>query len=302
MGQFEDMDTFVRIVEAGSISEAAHQIGIVKSAVSRRLVDLERRLGVQLLHRTTRHSHLTEAGKSYYEKSLEILNEVTELNALTSNSLAALKGTLKISAGLSFGLQHLTSAINEFADLHPDLNIHMDFNDRHIDLVEEGYDLTIRITNLKDSSLIARKLAPIKRVACASPDYLTRNGFPKTPEDLKEHDILHYTNSGSKIWHFITPEGKEKSINLPTKMASNNGDFLKDAAKAGRGITLSPTFICWQELRKKELIPLFPTYHFSDLNAYAVYPPTRHLTHRVRVFIDFLKEKFGDTPYWDMIV
>ncbi|VAV96580.1 Transcriptional regulator, LysR family [hydrothermal vent metagenome] len=299
MGQFEDMDAFVRIVEAGSISQAANQLGVVKSAVSRRLVELEGRLGVQLLNRTTRQSSLTGAGRSYYERSVRILSDVAEINATTSDAKVALNGTLKISAPLTFGLQHLTPAINEFAETHPELIIHMDFNDRRVDLIEEGYDLAIRIADLKDSSLVARKLAPIRMAVCASPDYITRKGLPETPEDLKNHDILFYASSDNGKWQFSTPNGRTRSITLPARIISNNGDFLKDAAIKGFGIVRSPTFIVWQELRAGKLQLLLDDYHFTGLHAYAVYPETRHLPLRVRRFIDFLKDRFDGEPYWD---
>jgi len=299
MGQFEDMESFVRIVDAGSISQAARQSGVVKSAMSRRLVDLENRLGVQLLTRTTRKSSLTEAGRLYYDRAVHILSEVAEVNASTSNSKLALTGSLKISAPLSFGLQHLTPVINSFAELHPGLTVHMEFNDRRVDLVAEGYDLAIRIADLKDSSLMARKIAPIRRLLCASPDYLARRGTPQVAGDLKGHDILQYAHSDSATWQFMSPDGRMQSLHLPAKMIANNGDFLKDAAKAGRGIVLSPTFIVWRELRSGTLVPVLNDHHFAGLNAYAVYPQTRYLPHRVRSFIDFLVERFGGEPYWD---
>ena len=187
MGQLENMTAFVRIVEAGSISRASEQLGTVKSAVSRRLVELEQELGVQLIQRTTRTSSLTEAGRNYYQRAVQILADVSELNNSSSNKTLELEGQLRIAVPTSFGLLHLAPAINEFAELHPKLIIHLDFSDRKVDLVEEGFDLAIRIAALKDSSLIARRLAPVKIVMCASPDYLKRFGAPKTPGDLKHH-------------------------------------------------------------------------------------------------------------------
>ncbi|VAX05894.1 Transcriptional regulator, LysR family [hydrothermal vent metagenome] len=299
MGQLEDMDTFVRIVDAGSISRAADQLGIVKSAISRRLTELEHRLGVQLLTRTTRQSSLTGAGRQYYEKAQEILAHVVELNAATSCAQIALNGILKISAPVSFGLLHMAPAMNEFAALHPDLTIHMDFNDRHINLVEEGYDLAIRIAELKDSRLIAQKIAPVRRLICASPDYLERMGIPEKPEDLKDHHILHYTNTQSTTWHLIDKTGHEHAASLGSKMIANNGDFLKQAAIDGLGLIYSPTFIAWDDIKSGRLVTVMTQYHCRELNAYAVYPQTRHLPQRVRKFIDFIKEKFGSKPYWD---
>ncbi|WP_339863701.1 LysR family transcriptional regulator [Paremcibacter congregatus] len=299
MGQFEDMDSFVRIVDAGSISQAAQRQGVVKSAMSRRLMDLETRLGVQLLNRTTRTSSLTEAGRLYYDRSVQILAEVAEINAATACSKLSLSGSLKISAPLSFGLQHLSPAITAFATQHPDLGIHMDFNDRQVDLVAEGFDIAIRIANLKDSSLMARKIAPVRLLLCASPAYLARKGTPKEPNDLKQHDILQYSNTDDITWRFISPEGQMQSVNLPAKMTANNGDFLKDAALADQGIILSPTFIVWRDLREGRLVPLLNDHHFPGLSVFAVYPQTRHLPQKVRSLIDFLKDHFGGEPYWD---
>lgn len=299
MGQLEDMDTFVRIIDAGSISQAANQLGVVKSAVSRRLVDLEVRLGVQLLNRTTRKSSLTEAGRQYYQRAVQILTDVAEINASTSQSKATLSGTFKISAPLSFGLLHLTAAINEFADLHPGLVIHMDFSDRKVDMIEEGYDVAIRIGALEESSLMARKLAPIRRILCASPDYLANRAEPQKPQDLKDHHILHYTQLANPQWHFNGPGGREQSVTLPARMVANNGDFLKSAALSGHGIIQIPTFIVWREIASGALVALMKDYPCPSLNAYAVYPQTRHLPQRVRLFIDFLTGKFGGAPYWD---
>ena len=302
MGQLEDMDTFVRIVDAGSISQAANQLGLVKSAISRRLVDLEVRLGVQLLNRTTRTSSLTEAGRRYYDRSVQIISDVAEINAATSQTTAALTGKLKISVPLSFGLLHLTPAISDFADLHPELVIQMDFNDRHVDLVGEGYDLAIRIAELKDSSLMARKLAPVRRLLCASPGYLKVRGTPIKPSDLKHHDILQYSYAENTTWHLTGPDGRKHALNLPAKMIANNGDFLKHAAQKGQGIISTPTFLVWQELISGDLVPIMEDYPCSSLDAYAVYPQTRHLAQRVRRLIDFLSDKFGGEPYWDKAI
>ncbi|NOR62538.1 MAG: LysR family transcriptional regulator [Rhodobacteraceae bacterium] len=298
MGQMEDMETFVRIVEAGSISRAATQMGVVKSAVSRRLNDLETRLGVQLLARTTRTSSLTEAGQRYFSRAQNLLIEMAEINAEAAQTSTSLTGTIKLSAPLSFGLSHLSPIISDFAKSHPELSIHMDFNDRQVDLVDEGYDLAIRIANLKDSSLKARKLIDISLVLCASPDYVHRHGAPLTPADLKQHDILHYANTGPDSWQFTTPKGGKTSLTLPAKMRSNNGDFLCQAAIDGHGIILSPSFIVWEALRQKKLVPLMCNYRPAPITAYAVYPATRHLPARFRLLIDTVVAQLKAQPHW----
>jgi DNA-binding transcriptional LysR family regulator len=284
MGQFEDMGTFVRIAEAGSISRAADQLGVAKSAVSRRLADFETRLGINLINRSTRSSSLTEAGKSYYERAVKILEDVNELNAAAKGAKTSLVGSMKIAVPLSFGLQHLTPAINDFAAAHPEVSIHMDFSDRQVDLIEEGLDLAIRIADLRDSSLIARKIAPIRRVLCASPEYLDRHGFPEKPEDLKSHQALRYDIAPGTAWRFTGPDGGEESVTPQLRMSANNGEFLHEAALAGFGLVILPSFIVWKDLAA---------------GRYAVYPQTRYLSQRVRSFIDFLKERFSGTPYWD---
>jgi len=299
MGQFENMMTFTKIVHAGSISRAADQMNIAKSVVSRRLKDLEGRLDVQLMNRTTRKSSLTEAGQSYYQRASQILADLDELNAVTSKAKVLLQGELRIALPLSFGLQHLVPIINEFADLHPDLVMNLDFSDRHIDLVEDGFDVAIRIADLKDSSHIARKLAPIRIILCASPDYLKKHPAPKTPKDLKDHDVLQYISTSGVPWVFSDPKGKKIPVRLSGKMSSNNGDFLKEAALSGQGIARLPTFMAYEDLKSGKLERVLTDYTSPSLNAYALYPQTRHLSARVRAFIDFLTDKFKGVPYWD---
>lgn len=299
MGQLEDINTFVRIVDTGTISAAANQLNIAKSAVSRRLVDLERRLGVQLLTRTTRQSSLTDAGREYYQRAIQILADVNELNEVTSDSKSELTGGLSVAAPLSFGLQHLTPIINKFAIAHPGVDLRLDFADRQVDLIEEGFDVAIRIAELKDSSYMARKLTPISLVLCGSPDYVKRNGAPQKPEDLISHETLHYASAQDYTWRIIGPGGKQTKLKLPPKITANNGDYLCGAAVAGLGLSVIPTFMAWNEIENGNLICLMKDHTFPALNAYAIYPQTRHLSKRVRVFIDTLVESFKDEPYWD---
>ena len=299
MGQLEDMNVFIRVVEAGGISRAAEQMCIAKSAISRRLVDLETRLGVRLLNRTTRTSSLTEAGLSYYERSIKLIDDVAELNAMTTDSRCALEGTIRLAAPLSFGLAHLAPAISVFAIEHPELTINIDFSDRQIDLIEEGFDLAFRIADLKDSTLVARKISPIRLILCASPNYIEKHGIPLTPGEIKNHRFLHYNVSGATSLKLKDKKGKEHLVKLYAKMIANNGDFLRDMAIAGHGILATPTFISWKALATGDLVPVLADYILPQLNAYAVYPQTRYLSQRTRVLIDFLVERFGDNPYWD---
>ena len=299
MTAFDEMNNFVRVVEAGSISKAAEQLGMAKSGVSRRLAELESRLGVRLLNRTTRRSSLTDAGRSYYEGAVKLLSDVSELDAVVADSEASLNGRLRLAAPLSFGLCHLTPAIEEFMTAHPGVLIDLDFSDRQVDLVAQGIDLAIRIAELRDSSLKARRICPIRLMLCASPAYLERHGTPSRPEDLAGHQILHYDIGGGPVLRLADGRGGEQQVHVEPRLVANNGDFLCDMAIAGHGIVLAPTFIAWQAVAMGELQPLLRDFWPPQLNAYAVYPQTRYLSRRARGFIEFLAERFGENPYWD---
>ena len=299
MNAYEEMQNFVRVVEAGSISKAAEQLGLAKSGVSRRLAELEKRLGVLLLTRTTRRSSLTEAGRTYYEGAVRLLSDVAELDTLVAVSEASLEGRLRLAAPLSFGLAHLTPAIEAFARTHPGVLVDLDFSDRQIDLVAQGVDLAVRIAELRDSSLKARSICPIRLMLCASPDYLDRHGTPGRPEELSRHRVLHYDIGGGPVLRLSDGRGGQRQLPIQPSLKANNGDFLRDMAIAGHGIILTPTFIVWQAVALGELVPVLREYWPPPLNAYAVYPQTRYLSRRARVFIDFLAERFGANPYWD---
>jgi len=301
MDRFADMQMFVRVVETGSISAAAARLEVAKSAVSRRLAELESRLGAQLLHRTTRRLNLTDSGRAFFDQAQRILADLAEAEAAVSQAHTALKGRLRVALPLSFGLLHLAPLIEEFMALHPDVEFDLDFNDRQIDLMQEGFDLAIRIANLPDSSLIARRLAPVRHLLSASPAYLARHGTPTRPEDLQHHVCLAYSNLANPgIWHYRTPDGVAGSVKVPVKLKANNGDFLYQAALAGHGLILHPTFYLRDALRSGALVPVLTDIAWPELNAYAVYPPTRHLSSRVRAFVDFLAKRFVGVPEWDL--
>lgn len=299
MGQLEDMEMFVRIVDAGSITKAAEQLGIAKSAVSRRLKELEASLSNQLLNRTTRQSALTQAGEHYYQRAGSILSEVKALNEQTSGAPSRIEGTLKMTAPLSFGLLHLRDLIHEYAKQHPSLNFELDLSDRHTDLVEEGYELAIRIGELQDSSYQAKRLVVIRFVLCASPEYLIKMGTPKLLNDLEGHDFLQYGLSKHNVLTLTDAQGRKHTIQTKSKMKATNGEFLVDMAEKGHGIIFMPTFIAHKALASGKLVPLLPQYQLPTLNAYAIYPKNRFLSHRCRYLIDFIAERLGDEPYWD---
>ncbi|MEZ7517645.1 LysR family transcriptional regulator [Psychrobacter sp. NPDC078370] len=299
MGQLEDMAMFVRIVEAGSITKAAEQLNIAKSAVSRRLKELEERLGSQLISRTTRQSKLTQAGEQYYQQVNNILRAVDAVNEHATDAPMRIEGTLKMTAPLSFGLMHLNDVIDKYANKHPNLRFDLDFSDRRIDLIEEGYELAIRIGELQDSSYQAKKLALIRCVICASPDYLARMGTPETLDDLDNHALLQYSLGQTNSINLVDTEGRSHHRTIDAKIKATNGEFLVDLAVKGHGITFVPTFIAYKQLALGELIPVFQHYQLPTLTAYAVYPKNRFLSQRCRYLIDFIAEQFGDNPYWD---
>ncbi len=301
MGQLEDMQIYIRVVEAGGIGPAAEQLSIAKSAVSRRLAALEARLGVTLINRTTRTSSVTEAGKLYYSRALQVVDDVAELDTLAADPQTSLQGTLRLAAPLSFGLDHLAPALDIFAQDHPELTLHVDFSDQHIDLVEGGYDLAFRIGNLEDSSLKARRISPVHFVLCASPDYLQRRGTPRHPDELKSHALLRYTLVNTSSWKLRDQQGHETSVPVAAKIIANNGHFLCKMGMAGHGILVTPTFIAWQALSTGDLVTVLPDYTVPSSHAYAVYPETRYLSQRARRLIDYLRERFGDKPYWDQL-
>lgn len=302
MGQLEDMQVFVRVVEAGGIGKAAEQLHLAKSAVSRRLADLESRLSTQLINRTTRQSSLTEAGQQYYQQSLDVLNRVTEINQSLNEGDAALNGTLRLAVPLSFGLEHLSPLFDRFAKRHPKLTLQLDFSDREVDMVEEGFDLAFRITELKDSSFQARKIAPIRFVLCASPDYLAQYGTPDSLESLHQHKLLQYGVPGASSWRFTTPEGQTVKWSFNSQLIANNGTFLLKMAISGHGVVLLPTFIAWQALEQGLVKPLLPDYQIPMMHACAIYPQNRYLSKKARVLIDFLVEQLKDNAYWDQVL
>ena len=299
MGQLEDMSVFVRIVDAGGIGKAADQLGIAKSGVSRRLVALEARLGVSLINRTTRSSSLTSVGREYYERAVKLIDDVLELDGLATDEGKSLEGLMRLAVPLSFGLTHLSPAIDIFSRKNPGLAINIDFSDHQVDLVEQGIDLAIRISDLKDSSLQARRICPIRLQLCASPSYLEKHGTPRKPEDLKDHQVLSYSLVPGSTIRLRNRQGDEQLVHTSARMSANNGDFLHDMALAGHGIVVLPTFITWKSLAAQKLVHVLEPYTPPALSAWAIYPQTRYLSQRTRRFIDFLAERFGDDPYWD---
>ena len=300
MDKFEDLQAFVAVVEAGTFTAAADRLNIAKSAVSRRVSALEERLGVQLLHRTTRVLNLTETGQSFFEHSARILADLDEAEAAVQQEHGALKGTLRVALPRSFGVRHMCKPIAAFTKRHPRLKFDLNLNDRRIDLIEEGIDVAVRIGHLRDSSLIARKLFDARTVVAASPHYLHMHGTPASPEELKDHDCLVYSNlEDPDRWSWTDSTGKRRAVDIKSTMRASSGDFLTNAASHGLGIVVQPTCLASESIRRGNLTPILTDYEWPVTPAYAVYPPTRHLSYRVRAFIDFLVERFEGTPQWD---
>jgi DNA-binding transcriptional LysR family regulator len=296
----EEIQAFIQIVNSGTMTAAAEQLQLAKSAVSRRLNELEEQLGVELFHRSTRKLSLTDSGRAFYERCVQILDDLTEAEHSVSESHHELRGTIKVAAPMSFGIMHLGPAIIDFQQLHPAIKFDIDFNDREVDLIREGFDVGIRIAELKDSSLIARKLAEVSLMVCASPEYLREHGEPQTPASLQEHTCITYSYlDRPDLWSFRDKAGNQISVNVNNNMSANNGLFMLDAATAGLGIIRHPTFMTYEYIREGKLVPLLQDYEVATVNAYAIYPPTRHLSQRVRRFVDFLVERFAGQPYWE---
>jgi DNA-binding transcriptional LysR family regulator len=299
MDKLDAMNAFARVVLVGSYAEAARRMGLTRSAVSKAVTELEQLLGVRLLDRTTRRVTPTEAGRAYYERVVGILADVETTESAVSRLHDEPKGLLKINAPMSFGTLYLGSAIAEFMVAYAELRIELLLNDRFIDPIEEGVDVTVRIGALPDSSLIARKLAPARRVLVASPDYLRSHGTPKTTDDLVHHSALSFGHSQAAQRFELTHRSEILSVPVTSRLCSNNGDVLRAAALHGNGIALLPTFLIGSDIAAKKLAVVLPDYEPTGLDVYAVYAPNRYLAAKTRVFIDFLASRFGPRPAWD---
>jgi len=300
MDQLAAIEAFVRVAELGSFSKAAERLHSSKSAVSRQVGALEAELGARLLHRTTRALTLTEAGRSYFTQAARILADLAEANASVGQLQAAPRGRLRVSAPVSFGFLHLAPALPDFLERYPDVEIELAANDRYVDLVDEGFDMAVRIGTLADSSLVARRIAPARRTVCAAPAYLQRRGTPASPDDLKAHECLCYSNVGAaQEWRFVRPDGRPWPVEVRGRLHANNGDALRAAALRGFGLAVLPSFLVGRDFQSGALVSLLEPFMPQDSAVHAVYPHARHLSPKVRAFVDFLAERFGPDPYWD---
>lgn len=294
-----EMSVFSKVVATGSLSAAARDLGVSTAVVSRRLAALEARLGVRLVNRTTRRLALTDEGASYHEACTRILGEIEDADAAAAARRVEPQGVLKAALPASFGHLHVAPLVPQFAARYPKIKLVLSLSDRTVNVIEEGYDLAIRIGELEDSSLAARKLAPNRRVVCASPEYLRTHDAPRKPDDLLRHNCLTTTDLQMN-WEYKGPDGKRGMVRVSGDYACDNWEVLREWALAGLGVALKSTWDVRRPLEDGSLVPLLPGYDFgTDVAIYAIYPHRRYLPAKTRVFIDYLAESFGPEPYWD---
>ncbi|MGC2856822.1 LysR family transcriptional regulator [Novispirillum sp. DQ9] len=301
MDRLSGMAVFVRVVEEGGFSAAARALGLSKSAVSKQVSALEERLGARLLNRTTRRLALTDAGTAFHERAVRILADAEEAEAAVSQLSTAPRGVLRINAPVTFGIQHLGPLLPEFMAAYPELVVEVTLNDRFVDLVEEGFDVAVRIGRLADSSLIARRLAPVRRLVVASPAYVAAHGAPETPEDLRHHACLHYTYLlRGDVWSLTGTDGRTVDVRVAGRLRANNGDVLRSALLAGLGIAYTPSFIVGRDVAEGRLVRLLPGWEDISAAVYAVHPHARLVPPKVRAFVDYLAQRFAGHPEWDL--
>jgi DNA-binding transcriptional LysR family regulator len=297
MLDLQQLASFVAVVNAGSFVGGAEAIGLSKAAVSRQVAELEARLGVRLLHRTTRRLSLTDDGQRFFARAVELLADAGELEAETSSSSGEATGVLRINAPLTFGNLHLAPLWPAFLAANPKVALDITLNDRVVDLVEEGYDVAVRITNLGSSQLVSRRLATTRIVLCASPAYLAAHGAPSHPHELAAHQVISYAYwTGGDDWRFDGPEG-EARVRVRPRIHTNSGDTCRLAALHGQGVILQPDFLVGDDLRRGDLVELLPDWRSIELGIHALYASRKHLPMKTRRLVDFLVEAFA-APAW----
>ena len=296
MDSLGDLDIFARVVATGSMSQAARDLGLSPPVISKRIKRLEERLGTRLLQRTTRQIALTEAGRGFHERVLSILASVDDAENWVSQRATIARGPLRVSAPTTFGRLHVAPHLVKFLEKYPDIALDLSLSDHFVDVVGEGMDVAIRIADLADTSLVARKLAANHRVLCAAPVYLEKHGIPLTLDDLARHRLLVHN---ADHWRL---EGSSGEVHVPvhSPIITNSSEVIREAVIAGLGLALRSTWDVGPELKSGRLVILLPQYRASHrVGIYAVYPSRRHLPQRTRVFIDFLLNLYGPVPSWD---
>lgn len=301
MDRVGDLALFLRVLDLGSISAAARSLDLSVAVASQRLKRLERDLGVRLLHRTTRQLHATPEGAALAEQGRALVEDLEALTGGLRQAATEVAGSLRLTASASFGRQYLSPLLPEFLARYPRVKVSVNLNDQLLDLVSSGFDMAIRIGALEDSTLVARKLAPNRRVICASPEYVRRRGMPNSPEELARHECLMLVGSQGRqdLWRLHDRAGREIAVRVSGRFESNLGELLRDAAVAGLGIAVHSTWHVNEDLRAKRLVAVMPDYGVAESGIYAVMPQRRLIPPRVRAFSDFLAERFGEHPPWE---
>lgn len=301
MDRVGDLTLFLRVLDLGSITAAARSLDLSVAVASQRLKRLERELGVRLLHRTTRRLHPTPEGVALAERGRVLVEDLESLGAGLREAATEIAGTLRVTMSASFGRQHVSPLLPAFLARHPKLRLSVHLSDQVVDLVSEGFDLAIRIGDMEDSSLVARTIAANRRVLCASPDYLRRRGQPRLPQDLQDHDcmLLFGSNGRQDVWRLRDAHGKEMPVRVQGRFESNLGELLRDASVAGEGIAIHSLWHIAEDLRAGRLQVVLPDFPLATTAISAVMPQRRQVPPRVRAFVDFLVEQFGDNPPWE---
>ncbi|WP_454829010.1 LysR family transcriptional regulator [Paraburkholderia xenovorans] len=300
MDRLTSLGVFVAAVEEGSFAGAARRFGLSAAMAGKHVSALEAELNARLLHRTTRRLSLTDTGQTYYERCKRILEAFDEAKREASDSQGTARGVLRIAAPVTFGAMHLGEVVARYMEDHPHVNVEVLLGDRYVDLIDAGVDVAIRIGKLEDPGLVTRRLAPCRMVVCASPAYLKRHGTPRKPDDLLRAQRLAFSEAVSAgDWTLHDRKNRAHVIDGPCRMTANNTQMLLAAAIAGAGIVYGPTFVFGAHIRSGELVALLPAYRAADLTIQAVYPSARRIPLKVRRFVDYLAETFGDEPSWD---
>lgn len=282
------MKMYVAVVDGGSFAAAADKLDVSRAMVSKQVQKLEEHLGTRLMNRTTRRLSLTETGRAFHERSLQILGDVEEAEQIAGQMTRSPQGVLRITIPLSYGQHRLAAVIGDYTQAYPRVTMDISLSDRKVDLIEDGFDLAIRIGAMPQSDLIARKLGAVRSVVCAAPAYLARHGAPATPAELIGHACLGYTLTGSGAdWRFEGPDGPV-SVPISGPIRADNGDIIRLAALGGAGIVFQPHFIVDDDIAAGRLVRLLPDWQSAELGVYAVYPSRKHLSAKVRTFVDFM--------------
>src|SRR5205807_3794996 len=299
MDRLAAIQVFSQVVESGSFAKAAERLGLSTSAASRHIAELEAHLQTRLLNRTTRRVSLTESGRAFYERSIQLLADLEEAEQGAARAAVVPRGTIKLTAPVNFGARHIAPAIAAFLAQHREVRFDVSLSDRVVDLVEEGFDLGIRIGVAGSGNIVARKLGETRLVPCASPGYIRAHGAPQAPEELEKHNCFTYEYvTPRNLWRFRDASGHERAVRVRGSLHSNNGDLLAEAAARGAGIVFEPAFIVGRDVRTGRLVPLLQDFVPLPVPIYAVYPSRKHLSAKVRLFVDFLVERFAEAQDW----